>query len=317
MLTVSAVGGDPVRGALLLAVYALGMAVPLFLLALAWDRFELGRRRWLRGRAVRLGPLTVHSTSAAGGLLFVLTGVAFLVFDGMASLGSVVDLETEYAWEERLAEVGALVSDRYLAILVGATLAAGGCWVMQETFEPGAALALMERERVTEPYTLPHQTGALAEHPSWSTTDLSSLRCVYGKGASARHPTVTGDPEGLVAALAAAVAGGADVVVADATTEDHLERIATAAAAVAEQQDLLWVTSDPGPASAALARALGLQQRTQSSPLLVVSGSATELTRSQLRQLSSRTGTVIHPTPEQFFEVPIAGLPPEVLSFIR
>ena len=77
---------------------------------------------------------------------------------------------------------------------VGSTLAAGGCWVAQETFEPGAALALMARERVTEPYTLPHQTVALAEHPDWTATDLSSLRCVYGKGAFARHPRVEGDP---------------------------------------------------------------------------------------------------------------------------
>jgi fatty-acyl-CoA synthase len=81
---------------------------------------------------------------------------------------------------------------------MGATLAAGGCWVVQETFEPGAALALLERERVTEPYSLPHQTAALAEHPDWGTTDLSSLRCVYGKGAFARHPTVSGDPTWLM-----------------------------------------------------------------------------------------------------------------------
>ena len=51
----------------------------------------------------------------------------------------------------------------------------------------------MERERVTEPYRLPHQTGALEEHPAWATTDLSSLRCVFGKSAFARHPTVDGD----------------------------------------------------------------------------------------------------------------------------
>lgn len=76
---------------------------------------------------------------------------------------------------------------------MGSTLAAGGCWVMQESFEPGEALALMERERVTEPYTLPHQTGALEEHPRWASTDLSSLRCVFGKSAFARHPTVEGD----------------------------------------------------------------------------------------------------------------------------
>ena len=76
---------------------------------------------------------------------------------------------------------------------MGATLASGGCWVMQETFDPGAALALMERERVTEPYALPHQTAAMAEHPAWASTDLSSLRQVYGKSAFARHPSVDGD----------------------------------------------------------------------------------------------------------------------------
>jgi fatty-acyl-CoA synthase len=76
---------------------------------------------------------------------------------------------------------------------VGSTLAAGGCWVAQETFEPGEALALMSRERVTEPYTLPHQTALLEEHPDWATTDLSSLTCVFGKSAFARHPSVQGD----------------------------------------------------------------------------------------------------------------------------
>lgn len=76
---------------------------------------------------------------------------------------------------------------------VGSTLAAGGCWVAQETFDAATALALMSRERVTEPYTLPHQTVALAERPEWATTDLSSLRCVYGKSAYARHPSVAGD----------------------------------------------------------------------------------------------------------------------------
>jgi fatty-acyl-CoA synthase len=76
---------------------------------------------------------------------------------------------------------------------MGSTLAAGGCWVMQEWFDPGEALAIMARERVTEPYTLPHQTAALEEHPDWATTDLSSLKCVYGKSAFARHPSVDGD----------------------------------------------------------------------------------------------------------------------------
>jgi acyl-CoA synthetase (AMP-forming)/AMP-acid ligase II len=76
---------------------------------------------------------------------------------------------------------------------MGATLAAGGCFVMQEGFDAGEALALMARERVTEPYTLPHQAKALEEHPDWATTDLSSLTQVFGKFVFPRHPKVTGD----------------------------------------------------------------------------------------------------------------------------
>ena len=76
---------------------------------------------------------------------------------------------------------------------MGATLAGGGCFVLQETFTAGGALALLARERVTEPYTLPHQARALAEHPDWPTTDLSALREVYGKSVFTKHPTVNGD----------------------------------------------------------------------------------------------------------------------------
>ncbi|MFV2174061.1 class I adenylate-forming enzyme family protein [Actinomadura sp. LOL_016] len=74
---------------------------------------------------------------------------------------------------------------------MGATLAAGGTWVMQEMFDPGQALALMERERVTEPHTLPHQARALEEHPDWPSTDLSSCTKVFGKSVFTRHPSVT------------------------------------------------------------------------------------------------------------------------------
>ncbi|XVQ07635.1 class I adenylate-forming enzyme family protein [Spirillospora sp. CA-255316] len=76
---------------------------------------------------------------------------------------------------------------------MGATLAAGGTWVMQEMFEPGHALRLMERERVTEPHTLPHQARAFEEHPDWASADLSSCTKVFGKSVFARHPSVTGD----------------------------------------------------------------------------------------------------------------------------
>jgi fatty-acyl-CoA synthase len=80
-----------------------------------------------------------------------------------------------------------------LTTALGPTLAGGGCFVLQETFDAGQALILLQRERVTEPYTLPHQAAALAEHDSWAATDLSALREVYGKSVFTRHPSVTGD----------------------------------------------------------------------------------------------------------------------------
>lgn len=80
-----------------------------------------------------------------------------------------------------------------LTSALGPTLAGGGCFVLQETFDAKDALSLLARQRVTEPYTLPHQAIELAEQPEWETTDLSSLREVYGKSVFTRHPQVQGD----------------------------------------------------------------------------------------------------------------------------
>ena len=86
VLTVAASSGSVFGGAGLLATYAVGMAAPLFLMALLWDRFDLGRRRWLRGREVSLGGLRFHTTNLVSGLMFVALGVLFIVFEGTSAL---------------------------------------------------------------------------------------------------------------------------------------------------------------------------------------------------------------------------------------
>ncbi|MFF5423399.1 MULTISPECIES: cytochrome c biogenesis CcdA family protein [unclassified Streptomyces] len=123
VLTVAALSGSPVYGGLLLAVYALGMAVPLFVLALLWERYDLGRRRWLRGRPVRLGPLTVHSTSLLSGLFFVALGAMFLVFDGTTALPGLLSVDDSFAVERRVAELGRSVPDWALLVAVVAAVA--------------------------------------------------------------------------------------------------------------------------------------------------------------------------------------------------
>ncbi|KPC96724.1 thiol-disulfide oxidoreductase [Streptomyces sp. NRRL F-6602] len=123
VLTVAAVHGNPVYGGVLLAVYALGMAVPLFVLALLWDRFDLGRRRWLRGRELRLGQLRLHTTSLLSGLFFVLLGVLFLAFDGAAGLPGLTDVDGAFAAENWARRVGDAVPD---AVLLAVLLVAAG-----------------------------------------------------------------------------------------------------------------------------------------------------------------------------------------------
>ena len=104
ILTVAATQDSPLQGGLLLAVYALGMALPLYDLAVAWDRFDLGRRPWLRGRTLSWGRWRVHTTSLVSGLLFVAVGVVFLRFDGTAGLtgslgvGDLTDVEYAAQW---------------------------------------------------------------------------------------------------------------------------------------------------------------------------------------------------------------------------
>ncbi|MEU8958717.1 cytochrome c biogenesis CcdA family protein [Streptomyces sp. NPDC048518] len=153
VLTVAAVSGSPVYGGLLLAVYALGMAVPLFLLALLWERFDLGRRGWLRGRTFRLGGrsgwldgrlggriggwlggrlgrVELHTTSLLSGLFFVGLGALFLAYDGTTALPGLLDVDDSFAVEQWAGGVGRAVPDAVLlvgvVVLVGVVLAVRG-----------------------------------------------------------------------------------------------------------------------------------------------------------------------------------------------
>ncbi|NRA07529.1 MAG: acyl--CoA ligase [Myxococcales bacterium] len=65
-----------------------------------------------------------------------------------------------------------------IAMSIGATLAAGGCLLVQQHFEPGAALEMIEAQRATSVHAWPHQQKALGEHESAAVRDLSSVRKV-------------------------------------------------------------------------------------------------------------------------------------------
>lgn len=141
ILVLAAAGGQPVRGGALLAVYAVGMVVPLLLLALVWDRLGDRAHRWLRGRELRVGRLTLHSTSLVSGLLLVAVGVLLLV--GGGTLVESPDLALLGARAEEWArQVGARLPDRALAVVA---VVATGAWLARRwrdddrsTDHPGA-----------------------------------------------------------------------------------------------------------------------------------------------------------------------------------
>jgi len=132
ILVLAAAGGQPVRGGLLLAVYALGMVVPLVLLSLVWGRLGERPHRWLRGRDVRLGRFTFHSTSLVSGLLMALVGVVMVVSGGALVESSTLAIAGARA-EEWATDLGSLISDELLALVA---LFAAGTWLVIRWREP-------------------------------------------------------------------------------------------------------------------------------------------------------------------------------------
>ncbi|CAA9453809.1 MAG: Cytochrome c-type biogenesis protein CcdA (DsbD analog) [uncultured Rubrobacteraceae bacterium] len=127
VLTVAATSGQVFRGAGLLAVYALGMAAPLFLIAALWDRFDLGRRPWLRGRELSIGPLRVHTTNLVSGLMFVLLGTVFIAYEGTSALSGLYEengaVDVAYAAEQWARSLANTVPDiLVLAVVLAAAL---------------------------------------------------------------------------------------------------------------------------------------------------------------------------------------------------
>lgn len=131
ILTLAATSPTPWYAAALLAAYAVGMALPLFALALLWRRFDLASRSWVRGRELRWGPLRIHSTALVSGLLFILVGVVFLAFDGTAGLLGVVgaDLtDTELAAQSWVVDHLGAVPVWWLLVAVAAVALAVALW---------------------------------------------------------------------------------------------------------------------------------------------------------------------------------------------
>jgi cytochrome c biogenesis protein CcdA len=111
VMTLSALSSSPVGAGLLGLAYVFGMTFPLFVLALVWDRFDLGERRLFTARAVhlRIGPLrwVTNTVNVGVAVVFGAMGAMVLV---LAATG-----ETTSAPAAQLA-VGRFLSEAFAGI---------------------------------------------------------------------------------------------------------------------------------------------------------------------------------------------------------
>jgi len=86
VLTVAATDDNVLRGGGMLAIYALGSTVPLFILAMAWDRLGLGSKKLIRGWGFEFGPIKIHSSNLFAGIMFIVLGIVFIALQGTNAL---------------------------------------------------------------------------------------------------------------------------------------------------------------------------------------------------------------------------------------
>lgn len=123
VLTVAAAGANPLYGGIMLAIFALGMVLPLGVLALLWGRFQLGSRSWMRPRWVRVGRWENSLWMLISGALSVGIGVLLLVTQGTASLGGVLTIDAQYQTESWVAQAGSSISNVWFGVAAIAILA--------------------------------------------------------------------------------------------------------------------------------------------------------------------------------------------------
>lgn len=108
-LSAAALTGSALQGALLMTAFALGMALPVALLAFLWDALAVNQRSWLRPRPLKiLGRWTTWQNFIAG-IIFVILGVILVFFGGNLGLPSVLSVQKQIDMETQLIELTSAV----------------------------------------------------------------------------------------------------------------------------------------------------------------------------------------------------------------
>ena len=125
VLTVAATGGSTLYGGMLLAVYALGMAVPLLALSLLWKPLGPRLRKWLRPRELVIGRWRNSWAMIASGLVAIGFAVLLQTTNGTADLFGFLSIGAQQRVEVGALEATAGVGDLVVVLAVAAVSVVG------------------------------------------------------------------------------------------------------------------------------------------------------------------------------------------------
>jgi cytochrome c biogenesis protein CcdA len=130
VLTLAAAKGNIALGGLMLAIYGLGMVVPLFVIAALWSRMGARTRSVLRGGSVTLFGRRLPVVSMITGLLLIAIGILFWTTNGLVSVKSPVSTSSLAHMQEWVSSWSSTTVD----ILVVCVLAAAAIiwWFVHE-----------------------------------------------------------------------------------------------------------------------------------------------------------------------------------------
>jgi len=93
----------------LLFSYSLGLFVPLFLISILFDKFNITQVSWIKGKEFEIRifgkQFFIHTTKIAAGILLIATGIIFIVYNGTTVINELDPLRTSYyayAFEDKL-----------------------------------------------------------------------------------------------------------------------------------------------------------------------------------------------------------------------
>ena len=92
ILGIGAILHNALYSAALMLFYSLGNLVPLFILSVFYDKMDLSKSRFIRGKMLSFSilgkKLDVHSTNLISGLLFIVIGLFFVIYKNTAKINT-------------------------------------------------------------------------------------------------------------------------------------------------------------------------------------------------------------------------------------